>query len=61
MRLIVTPKNSPPRGKPIEYLGWWNPQLDKGEFKKERIAYWRSKGAQLSATAEKLLKKQKAI
>jgi small subunit ribosomal protein S16 len=57
-RLIVTEKKSPPRGKPIEYLGWWNPHLKKGAFKEERIRYWVSKGAKFSDTARSILAKQ---
>lgn len=60
-RLIVTPKKSPPRGKPVEYLGWWNPHSKKGAFKTERIKYWATRGAQFSATAQRLLKKQGAV
>jgi small subunit ribosomal protein S16 len=57
-RLIVTEKKSAPRGKPIEYLGWWNPYLKRGAFKEERIKYWISHGAKLSDTAKSILAKQ---
>lgn len=57
-RLIVTEKKTPPRGKPIEYLGWWNPYLKKGALKEERIKYWVAHGAKVLETAKRILAKQ---
>ena len=48
-------------GKPIEYLGSYNPEEEKDEDKvhldRERIEYWLSVGAQPSQTVASLLKK----
>jgi small subunit ribosomal protein S16 len=60
-RLIVTEKKTPPRGRPLEYLGWWNPHSKKGAFKQGRIKHWVSKGAQLSDTARAILAKHRAV
>lgn len=56
-RLIVTEKKSPPRGRPVEYLGWWDPAAKKGAFKRERIEHWISKGAKPSPAASRILKR----
>jgi small subunit ribosomal protein S16 len=49
-------------GRPIEYLGSYDPHQEKPEDKlqvnKERVEYWLSKGAQPSETVAKLLKVQ---
>jgi small subunit ribosomal protein S16 len=49
-------------GRPIEYLGSYDPHQEKAEEKltvdKERVQYWLSKGAQPSETVAKLLKVQ---
>ena len=48
-------------GKPIEYLGSYNPETGKDEDKvhlnRERVEYWLSVGAQPSRTVASLLKK----
>lgn len=55
-RVIVTPKRAGgPKGKPIEYLGWYSPLLKSYSLKQERILYWLSQGAQLSETMHNLL------
>jgi len=55
-RLIVTKKKSPPRGgRPLEILGFYNPLTKEKKFKKERILYWISVGAQPSDTVYNML------
>jgi small subunit ribosomal protein S16 len=58
LRLIVTEKKSPPRGRPLEYLGWWNPHLEKGEFNEARIRHWVAHGAKPLETVRRILAKQ---
>jgi small subunit ribosomal protein S16 len=60
-RLIVTPKFSGPRGKPVEILGSWNPRLNQASLKKERISYWMARGAKSSPTAHNLFVKYGVI
>ncbi|PIR26195.1 MAG: 30S ribosomal protein S16 [Candidatus Brennerbacteria bacterium CG11_big_fil_rev_8_21_14_0_20_43_10] len=61
-RVIATPKGKGgPKGKPIEYLGWMNPLLKQFSLNKERILYWISQGAQVSATLHNLLIKAGVI
>lgn len=55
-RLVVGEKRNKLRGgKQLEDLGWFNPVSDKSEYKKDRILYWISKGAQPSDTVHNLL------
>ncbi len=48
-------------GRPIEYLGSYDPHKTKDEEKvqldRERVEYWLSKGAQPTETVASLLKK----
>jgi small subunit ribosomal protein S16 len=47
-------------GRFIERVGFYNPRAAGGEealrVQLDRVAYWQSKGAQLSATATRLIK-----
>jgi len=54
-RVVLAEHTAPPQGKFIEILGYYNPRKKKKGFKKERIEYWISKGAQLSPTVYNLL------
>ena len=49
-------------GRPIEYLGSYDPHQendeDKVTVKRERVEYWLSQGAQPTETVARLLKKQ---
>ena len=53
-RLVVTERSNPIKGKFLEELGFYNPKLKTGSFKKERILYWIDKGAKCSATVNNL-------
>jgi len=54
-RLVLTEKSSAPKSKALEILGHYNPRKKDRAFKKERILYWVSMGAQVSDTAFNLL------
>ncbi len=62
-RLVLTDsKNSTKSGKTLEILG--NYDARKGEesnVKSDRVSYWMSKGAQVSATVHNLLVEKKII
>ena len=50
-RIVLTDsKNSTKSGKFLEVLGNHDPRGDKGDVKADRVKYWMSKGAQLTAT-----------
>jgi small subunit ribosomal protein S16 len=57
-RLVVTDIRNPRDGKYLETLGSYNPHNAKLDLQlnKERLNYWLSKGAELSPSAEKLVK-----
>jgi small subunit ribosomal protein S16 len=59
-RVVVIEKERARNGRSIEVVGTYNPRTNPAsvEFKRERIDYWTSKGAQLSDRVAKLLAKQ---
>lgn len=60
-RVVAADQRAPRDGKFLEILGWYEPRQDGDNFKLEldRIAYWQSKGAQLSETVASMVKKAK--
>ena len=57
-RLVVTDIRNPRDGKYLETLGSYNPHSAQSnlQLNTERLNYWLSKGAELSPSAEKLVK-----
>ena len=57
-RIVAADSRSPRDGKFLEIVGRYNPQSDPSliELKEDRIKDWLSKGAQPSATVQRLLK-----
>ena len=62
-RLIVVDKQKDPFGRSIEILGKYAPQAKPKllEFKKDRVEYWLSKGAQPTPTVHNILVAQGVI
>jgi small subunit ribosomal protein S16 len=58
-RVVVIEKHYARNGRPVEVVGTYNPRTNPAtiDLKRERIDHWRSKGAQVSETVEKLLSK----
>jgi small subunit ribosomal protein S16 len=56
-RIVVIEKDRARNGRSIEVVGTYNPRTNPAtvDLKHERVAYWRSKGAQLSPTVAKLV------
>jgi small subunit ribosomal protein S16 len=54
-RLIVQEKRAKLGGLNVEDLGWWNPLMEKYEFKKDRVEYWMKVGAKPTDTVWNLL------
>ena len=56
-RVVVIEKERARNGRPVEIVGTYNPRTTPAsvELKRDRIDYWRSKGAQLSARMAKIL------
>ena len=61
-RVVVIEKDSARNGRSIEVVGTYNPRTSPAsvDLKYERIAYWRSKGAQFSPIVAKLVEKNPA-
>ncbi|MFA5000570.1 MAG: 30S ribosomal protein S16 [Patescibacteria group bacterium] len=60
-RLIAVEKGRDPYGQVVEILGSYNPHSKELAPKADRIKYWLSKGAQMSATVNNLLIEKKVI
>ena len=58
-RIVVIEKDRARDGRSVEVVGTYNPRTNHAsvELKRERIAYWTSKGAQLSDRVKKLVDK----
>lgn len=58
-RVVVIEKDRARNGRSIELVGTYNPRTEPAtvNLKRDRIDYWIGKGAQLSDTVAKLLKK----
>jgi small subunit ribosomal protein S16 len=61
-RIVVIEKDRARNGRSIEVVGTYNPRTTPAtvDLKHERVSYWRSKGAILSPTLEKLVKNHPA-
>jgi len=60
-RLIISEKSRDPYGNVLEILGSYNPHSKELNAKAERIQYWLSKGAKMTATINNLLLDKKLI
>jgi len=56
-RVTVYDQRTGRDGRFIEEIGFYNPVSGETKIKKERLDYWLSCGAQLSATVKSLAKK----
>ncbi len=56
-RVVVIEKERARNGRPVEVVGTYNPRTNPAtvDFKRERVTYWVSKGAQCSERVTKLL------
>lgn len=61
-RIVVIEKERARNGRSIEVVGTYNPRTNPAtvNLKHERVAHWRSVGAQLSPTVAKLVAKNPA-
>ncbi len=61
-RVVVIEKDRARNGRSIEVVGTYNPRTNPAtvDLKRDRIAYWRSVGAKVSPTLEKLLTRNPA-
>jgi small subunit ribosomal protein S16 len=56
-RVVVIEKARARNGRPVEVVGTYNPRTNPAsiELKRDRVDYWRSKGAQVSERVGKIL------
>jgi len=57
-RIVVSSVESPRDGRSIEVVGNYDPAkgIEKANLNKERIIYWKSKGAQPTEVVKRILK-----
>lgn len=56
-RVVVTDQRNPRDGRFLERVGTFDPNAEAGlHLDLDRIAYWRSQGAEASATLDRLVK-----
>lgn len=60
-RIVLIEKTQGAKKRALEKLGFWDPRLKKLNLNIERIKYWLSKGAQVSATVNNFLVAKKII
>jgi small subunit ribosomal protein S16 len=58
-RVVVIEKERARNGRSVEVVGTYNPRSNppSAELKRERIAYWVSKGAKMSERVSKIMSK----
>jgi small subunit ribosomal protein S16 len=56
-RIVAVDSRKKATGQVLEILGTWNPIKKLLEVKNEKVKAWVTKGAHMSATVQKLLKK----
>jgi len=58
-RVVAADERSPRDGKFLEILGWYEPKREGVNFKLDldRVAFWRSKGAQMSDTVASMVRR----
>ncbi|MGC2112329.1 MAG: 30S ribosomal protein S16 [Candidatus Korobacteraceae bacterium] len=61
-RIVVIEKDRARDGRSVEVVGTYNPRTNPAsvELKRERIDYWKHKGAQMSDRVRKLVEKAAA-
>jgi small subunit ribosomal protein S16 len=61
-RIVVIEKDRARNGRSIEVVGTYNPRTNPAtvDLKHERVAYWRSNGAQFTPIVAKLVAKNPA-
>jgi small subunit ribosomal protein S16 len=60
-RLVVIEHSARRDGKPVEYVGYYNPLTKESKFESQKIKQWLQYGAKPSPTVFSLLSKAKII
>jgi small subunit ribosomal protein S16 len=54
-RIVVVDKKKKRGGQALDIIGYWNPIKDEKKLDKEKIRFWKEKGALVTKAVEKLL------
>lgn len=60
-RLVIIEHSTRRDGRPVDFVGYYNPLTKESHFKVEKIQKWLNEGVQPSETVAQLLKKAKII
>ena len=60
-RLVIMEDSARRDGRPVEFVGYYNPLTKESHFKVEKIQKWLNVGVQPTETVANLLKKAKII
>ena len=60
-RLVIIAHSTRRDGRPVDFVGYYNPLTKESHFKVEKIQKWLNEGVQPSETVAQLLKKAKII
>lgn len=60
-KVVVAEKSAPIKGRFVEQLGSYNPQMKTAALNKERIQYWLSNGALCTDTTHNLFIKEGVV
>lgn len=60
-RLVIIEDSTRREGRPVDFVGYYNPLTKESHFKVEKIQKWLNVGVQPSETVANLLKRAKII
>ena len=58
-RIVAIEKSRKRGGRPLDIIGFWNPQKGDLKIDKDKLKSWLEKGAKKTAAVDKLLEKKK--
>jgi small subunit ribosomal protein S16 len=58
-RIVAIEESRKRGGKPLDIIGYWNPQKSDLKINKDKLKAWIEKGAKKTTAVDKLLEKKK--
>lgn len=58
-RIVAIEKSRKRGGKPLDIIGYWNPQKNDFKINKDKLKVWTEKGAKKTTAVDKLLENKK--
>jgi len=54
-RVVVIDEKRKRSGQALDIIGYWNPKKDEKKLDKDKLKYWKSKGAIITKAVEKII------